>query len=216
MTTDRIKLLDNLSNVKLNDKPTFHANKKLIKNIELNQKEDFIKSIHNYNMASIYVYLLTHCFSGDISGGMKLKENTWKPFLNKLNNQYYINKLDSITAVENMDCEDLIDKYDGENVFLYVDPPYFGKEHLYGFHNFTKEKHYSLATKLKQAKAMWILSYYDYPDLKDLYPVQDYIWLKKEYTRSSSSVKGAKGTEVLVYPKELEEMKNQGVNLFFK
>ena len=218
MTTDRAKLLDNLSNIKLNDKPTFHKNKKIVKDIESNQKDDFVKSIPNYDMASIYVYLLTHCFSGDISGGMKLYENAWGPFIKKLTDNYYINKLEAITAVENIDCEDLIEKYDGEGVFLYADPPYFGKEHLYGFHNFTKEKHYSFADKLKSCNAMWILSYYDYSDLEDLYPVKDYIWLKKEYTRSSSSVKdkGAKGVEVLVYPNELEEMKNERINLFFK
>jgi len=207
-----------LGNDKLNDKPTFHSYKKFLIGIERDKKEEFLKSVPNFSVAAKYIYILTHVFSGDFSGGQKLSENGYQAFLNKFTDDKFTKKFDAITEVENMDCEKLIYLIDNKDVFLYLDPPYYGKENLYAFHNFTKEKHYSLADKLKSCKAMWILSYYDYPDLKDLYPVQDYIWLKKEYTRSSSSVKdkGAKGIEVLVYPKELEEMKNQGVNLFFK
>ena len=217
MTGYREELINELGTVKLNDKPTFHANKKLMKNIEANGKEEFVKTIPNFEIASKYVYLLTHVFSGDMSGGQKLTDNAWVPFNNKLKDPYYINKLNSITKVYNLDCEDLIDKIDEDGAFLYVDPPYFGKENLYAFHNFTKEKHYTLADKLKGCKSSWILSYYDYPDLGDLYPEKDYIWLRKEYTRSSSAVKDkpGKGIEVLIYPKKMEEEKEKRVNEFF-
>lgn len=205
----------------MNTKKLFHSFKEELRKIESTDKDNFVKSVPNFDIAAKYVYVLTHTFSGDFNGGMKLKENGYKPFLNKFTNDKFTKKFDAITSIENMDCEELIEKYDGVDVFLYVDPPYYKKEHLYAFHNFSKEKHYSLADKLKAAKSMWILSYYNYPELVDLYPNTDYIWKEKEYTRSSSSVKdkGAKGTEVLVYPKELEEMKegkkNKGVNLWF-
>jgi DNA adenine methylase len=218
MTDDREYLLEKLDGFKLNDKETFHKNKKLIKSIESDKRDEFLFSIPNFNIASKYIYLLTHVFSGDISGGMKLSQNAWDPFVKKLIDPYYINKLENITGVYNLDCEDLIDLMDIENGFLYVDPPYYGKEHLYGFHNFDKDKHYSLAEKLKSVKSYWILSYYDYPDLKHLYPEDEYVWLRKEYTRSSSAVKnkGEKGVEVLVFPKSLQVKKEEKVNTFFE
>lgn len=212
----REELKEHLGEIKLNDKPTFHANKKFIKATE-KEKEEFVTTIPNFEVAAKYIYLLTHCFSGDISGGMKLTENAWGPFNKKLRDQNWIKKFDSITKVENMDCIDLIHKYDGENTFFYVDPPYYQKEHLYGFHNFTKQKHYDLADVLKASKSSWILSYYDYDDLKHLYPEDYYTWLKKDYTRSSSAVPGkpGKGTEVLIFPKGQKE-KRSNVNVFFR
>ena len=217
MTKHREELIRELGTVKLNDKPTFHANKKLVKRIEAEEKEKFLETVPNFEIASKYVYLLCHCFSGDMNGGMKITDNAWVPFNNKLRDPYYINKLNSITNVYNLDCEDLMDKVDIQGGFMYLDPPYYGKEHLYAFHNFTKEKHYTLADKLKGCKSSWILSYYDYPDLEDLYPEKDYIWLRKEYTRSSSAVKDkpGKGIEVLIYPKKMEEEKEKRVNEFF-
>lgn len=206
-----------LGNVELNNKKIFHGYKAELRKMESTEKEFFIKTVPNFDIAAKYIYVLTHTFSGDFNGGMKLSENGYQPFLNKFTDIKFTEKFDAITKVENMDCEDFIEKYDGENTFFYVDPPYYGKENLYAFHNFSKEKHYSLADKLKNSKASWILSYYNYDDLKNLYPKKDYIWLEKEYTRSSSSVKdkGAKGVEVLVYPKRMKKIQNEGINLFF-
>lgn len=205
-----------LGSIKLNDKPTFHANKAFIKEVEKN-KEEFVKTVPNFEVAAKYIYLLTHCFSGDISGGMKLTQNAWGAFNKKLEDPKWNEKFDSITTVENMDCNDLIGAYDSEDTFFYVDPPYYQKEHLYGFHNFDKQKHYDLADVLKSSKASWILSYYDYPDLKHLYPEDKYEWLRKEYTRSSSAVPGkpGKGVEVLIFPKKQIE-KESKVNVFFR
>jgi len=219
MVFHRDKLIDCLKDFKPNDLPTYHENKKILKDIEENSKEEFVKTIPNFDIVKRYVYQLTHCFSGDISGGMKRTVNGMNSFNSKLVDSYYINKLNSVTEVTNMDCIDFIDKYDNNDVFFYTDPPYYEKEHLYGFHNFDKQKHYDLADRLKNCKAMWILSYYDYPDLKDLYPEGDFIWLRKEYTRSSSAVPGkpGKGIEVLVFPKKLIEIRNKkGLGVFFK
>lgn len=214
MTNHRDELIKNLSGFTMNDLDFYHENKKLFKEIE-NNKNEFLKSVPNMKIAARYSYQLTHCFSGDINGGMKRSQNGWKAFNKKLRDPYYIDKLNTIKAM-NIDCIEFLKKYDGKNVFFYVDPPYYKKEHLYGFHNFDKQKHYDLADSLKHCKANWILSYYEYDDLKHLYPENEYIWIRKEYTRSSSAVPGkpGKGIEVLVFPKTQKPKKT--INLFFK
>jgi DNA adenine methylase len=212
LTQYRDKLLKSLKGFKLNDKETFHSIKRFIKNKE---KKGF--KVPDVEIASKYIYLLTHVFSGDISGGMKLTDNGWQPFLNKLHDKYYLTKFDKIDKIYNESYEDLMPMLDIEDGFFYVDPPYYGKEHLYGFHSFGLDDHYKLADILKNSKSYWILSYYDYDDLGDLYPKSDFVWESKEFSRSSSAVPGkpGKGEEIIIYPLKLVEKKNERINTFF-
>jgi DNA adenine methylase len=88
--------------------------------------------------------------------------------------------------VENMDCIDLIKKYDSPDTFFYVDPPYFKKEYLYTA-EFPGEKHLELADTLKAAKGRWLLSYYDFPELEEWYPKDQYHWHSQDVFRWSST-----------------------------
>lgn len=81
--------------------------------------------------------------------------------------KYY---LDKINSVENLDFKDIIEKYDSESTFFYVDPPYFGKEEYYINHDFSKKTHRELADKLNNIKGKFILSYYYFDELEELYP----------------------------------------------
>ena len=218
MVYERDKLLTKLTKCKLNDKETFKSNKLKIKGIE-NNREEFINTIPNIDVAITYIYQLTHCFSGDISGGMKKDQNSWESFISKLNSRFYVNKLNNISKVLNDDCENIIKTFDGDDVMMYVDPPYYEKEHLYGFHNFDKDKHYSLAETLKKSECLWALSYYDYDDLRYLYPENEFTWMRKEFFRTSSPLIGkpGKGEEVLIFPtNKLREKQNKRLNVFFK
>lgn len=210
MVNDRESLLEAMGEIKLNDKETFHANKKFIKEKEA---EDW--KIPDLEIAAKYVYLLTHCFSGDISGGMKLVQNAWKPFTSKLKDSKYIEKLDQITEIHNKSYVDLVPELDIEGGFFYLDPPYFKKEHLYGFHDFGFDDHKKLSEMLREVKSEWILSYYPYDELEEWYPKKDFVWKSKEYTRSSSAVPGkpGKGVELLIYPRE--QIQPKPVSFFF-
>ena len=112
-------------------------------------------------------------------------------------------KLGKIKVVS-QSFEDFIPSVDDTGSFLYVDPPYYGTENLYAFHNFTKEKHEELADMLNTCRSRWILSYYEFPEMKKWYPEDKYEWVKKDYKKASmasSDKKQTVGTELLIIKK---------------
>jgi DNA adenine methylase len=82
--------------------------------------------------------------------------------------------------VHNMDYKKLFQKYDnGANVFFYCDPPYRSYEAFYTNHNFTDDSHGELRDSLLNLKSSWILSYYDFPEMKEWY--KDYKIISKKH-----------------------------------
>jgi site-specific DNA-adenine methylase len=81
--------------------------------------------------------------------------------------------------LENLDYKDLFKKYDDKNVFFYCDPPYRNYESFYTNHNFTDESHIELCSNLKNLKSSWILSYYEFPEMKEWY--KDYKMVSKKH-----------------------------------
>lgn len=194
-TNTFLNMLD-IKQFKLNDKETYHFLKKQIKQHEENGFES-----PNFGIAADYMYVLTHCFSGDTSGGMKLNTNGFIPLVNRLKNPKYREKLRKL-KICNMDYEHIISMFTGDDVFFYLDPPYWGTEKLYQFHGFVTQDHYNLAKLLDKSKIRWMLSYYDYPQLRELYPEDKYNYYFKDFQKSSTmnkkGVSKPKATEVLV------------------
>ncbi len=81
--------------------------------------------------------------------------------------QYHLSK---INGIYNLDYKDIINKYDSESTFFYVDPPYMGKEEYYINHDFNKETHKELAEFLNNIKGKFLLSYYYFDGIEELYP----------------------------------------------
>ncbi len=81
--------------------------------------------------------------------------------------KYHLNK---ISSVENSDYKRVIEKYDSENTFFYVDPPYMGKEEYYINHSFTRDTHKELSEVLNSIKGKFLLSYYYFDGIEDFYP----------------------------------------------
>jgi len=71
--------------------------------------------------------------------------------------------------VYNLDYKKILSKYDAEDTFFYLDPPYFGYEKYYIKHNFKTETHKELSEELKNLKANWLLSYYKFEGVEDWY-----------------------------------------------
>lgn len=78
--------------------------------------------------------------------------------------------------------------------FLYLDPPYVGRENYYGKY---KEKstfdHVDLANRLKAHKAPWLMSYGNDPLILDLY--KDYEIMVPHLTYTSRALSGSKDPE---------------------
>jgi DNA adenine methylase len=88
----------------------------------------------------------------------KLKWRAYEPHLMK------------ISEILNIDYKEVIQRYDSNNTFFYLDPPYMGKEKYYINHDFNEKSHYELADILNNIKGRFALSYYYFDGIEELYP----------------------------------------------
>lgn len=189
--------------------------------------DDMDFEIGDYKKAAIYAFLITSSFSsvyprgGGFSGYKKDKDKLkLEVLINKLKKGTYTNKLKSITSFNNIDFEELILKYDADDTYLYLDPPYYkydpktGEDDAkrlfwYGSDKdgmFGPSSHRRLLELIKGIKSRWSLSYYYFPLLEELLPRNEYFWTEKKVFRSSAQggnnfeLKGKQemGTELLI------------------
>jgi site-specific DNA-adenine methylase len=170
----------------------------------------------NVDLAVKYLYLQTQVFAGtplstknvpyftETKAGGKYPSK-YDTLRKKLATDVIQQRVQAITGVEQMDCEDLIRKYDSPTTFFYVDPPYYNMEFYYS-KDFPREKHESLAQTLGQIQGKFALSYYDFDDLHQFYPEGQFRWHKQSVYRSAATRSGndkdyktkSKGTEILI------------------
>ncbi len=174
-------------------------------------KNDFLDNndfeIGDFEKAAIYAFLITSSFSsvfprgGGFSGYKKDKDKLkLEVLIDKLKKNKYTTKLQSIKEFNNIDFEELITKYDSEDTYIYLDPPYArfneskGEDDAkrlfwYGADTdgvFGPASHRRLLELLKTTKSRWSLSYYYFPLLEELLPKDKYMWFEKEVFRSSA------------------------------
>lgn len=71
-------------------------------------------------------------------------------------------------AIENKDYGYVLEHYDSDGSFFYVDPPYFETEDALGV-SFSPEQHRELAEKLSNLRASWLLTINDCPEVREIY-----------------------------------------------
>ena len=181
--------------------------------------------IPDYDYGMKYAYIVTQIFSGlnpekgkfiDLKGKYSSK---FDAFRRRLKNPAVIEKLNKITNVENMDCADVIKKYDSPTTYFYVDPPYWKTENYYSLHDFDTDDHKRLADVLKNIEGRFSLSYYDFEQLHDWFPEDEYEWELKDFVKPASAQKGKsqnKGTELLIMNYQLENKKEKVKNIEHK
>lgn len=174
-------------------------------------KNDFLDNMNfeigDFEKAAIYAFLITSSFSScyprgaGFSGYNKIKDRLkLEVLIDKLKKNKYTSKLKSITEFNNIDFEELINKYDSDDTYLYLDPPYARFSELKGIDDakrlfwygsddsdvFGTASHRRLIELLKKTKCRWSLSYYYFPLLEELLPKDEYFWNEKEVFRSSA------------------------------
>jgi len=176
------------------------------------QKEIFANSFEigdepNYEAAAKYVYVLSQVFSGskpetanyqDYKGKYRCKVLI---FMDKLKNPKYREHFDKITFVENMDFQEVIEKYDSPTSYFYTDPPYWKTENYYSNHDFDRTDHERLATVLYNIDGKFSLSYYPFEVLKEWFPRNMYNWQLKSFKKAAAARAGKlqnKGQELLI------------------
>jgi DNA adenine methylase len=161
----------------------------------------------NYEMAAKYAYVLTQVFSGskpetsnfiDLKGKYRCK---YLSFRDKLSKPNWVDHFLKITDVENMDFQEVIEKYDSPSTYIYLDPPYWKTENYYNNHDFDSADHQRLAEVLNNVQGKFSLSYYDFDLLHEWFPQDRFRWEEKEFAKAAAAKKGKKqnmGKELLI------------------
>lgn len=178
--------------------------KNAFSDVPYTDEADFERGVH-------YSYVISQVFSGikaetssfiDLKHKYRSKFDTFRDKVGGIGRgKKFREMFERITDVENMDFEDFINKYDNEDFFLYLDPPYYDKEKMYSNHDFGKEDHERLANVIKNMKGKFILSYYDFPGLEEWFPKDEYNWVSRKFAKASGASKGKKqnmGEELLI------------------
>ena len=151
--------------------------------------------------AAKYLYLEVQSFSGNTLGLKSSvyfdKIHTLNPLIRKLQNPRILQRLARLTTT-NLDCLEVIRQYDSPTTFFYCDPPYFKLEHYYT-HGFGRDQHQQLAQTLKACSGGWAVSYYDFEELHDWFPEDQYRWHTYSVSKQSSSRNNKqRGQEVVI------------------
>jgi DNA adenine methylase len=211
---DHQKLLNECNKIVVQEKGVFPTDPVCKENFNNFQKEIYSEDLvigdePNYEIAAKYAYVLTQVFSGanpqkskfiDLKGKYHSKFTSFK---NKLSDHKWQKLFESITHVENMDFQEVIEKYDGDKTYVYADPPYYivGEGSYYSKHDFTNQDHLRLAETLKKMKGKFSLSYYHFDLLEEWFPRDEYKWESKEFHKAAMAKSGksqTKGTELLI------------------
>jgi site-specific DNA-adenine methylase len=182
--------------------------KKIYKEYQKNSfLDDMNFEIGDFEKAAIYAFLITSAHNsvyprGAGFNGYKKDKDKLKleVLIDKLKKNKYTTKLQSIKEFNTIDFEELITKYDSEDTYIYLDPPYArfneakGEDDAkrlfwYGADTdgvFGPASHRRLLELLKTTKSRWSLSYYYFPLLEELLPKDKYMWFEKEVFRSSA------------------------------
>lgn len=146
----------------------------LVKKTKVDKKtyDNSLKKIfieNDQSLLSLYWLIILTCGSPyEVGKDSWRNSNEFEIF--KLKYKAYKFHLDRINNLHSLDYNQIIEMYDSESTFFYLDPPYMGKEKYYINHDFTENTHKELADKLMKIKGKFILSYYNFDGLEDLYP----------------------------------------------
>lgn len=130
------------------------------------KKEDLIRDLILPNVPDLSDYKYVEPFGGTFSVGHSLNvEPLFKIYNDILRYDFKI----VADIIENSDYSQILKKYDSVNTFFYLDPPYYGKEYLYGLENEDSDFHIELKEHLKSLKGNFLMSYEAHPFILDLY-----------------------------------------------
>ncbi len=153
-------------------------------------------------------------FGGAIGGSTEEKQNKAKYKIDcRFNKQDLIQRLKIISAnkrrikVANEDALAFLRQLDN-NVFVYLDPPYYVKGKSLYMNHYTNKDHKELASFLQnEAHFNWVLSYDDAPQIREMYADSDLYRFPLKYTVSKKQI----GYELLTHSCNLQFPENMEI-----
>ncbi|ODR93512.1 DNA methyltransferase [Methyloceanibacter stevinii] len=90
--------------------------------------------------------------------------------------------------IECLGWAEVLDRYDRKGTLFYLDPPYWGTEHIYGRGLFERAEFEALSDRLKALRGRFILSINDVPEIRDAFS-----WARKTPVTVNYSIQGGGG-----------------------
>jgi DNA adenine methylase len=113
-----------------------------------------------------------------------------RSFYNKILNIWYVAARLQHVHIDNRDFSRVIEAYDTEDTFFYIDPPYYQTGDVLDG-KFTEEDHKRLAEQLKNLRGKWLLTYNDHPKIRRLY--KDFYMEHITHQQSASNTRDTNG-----------------------
>jgi site-specific DNA-adenine methylase len=105
-------------------------------------------------------------------------------------NQLHDVDLNIADEIYHVDYKEILNLYDSSETVFYLDPPYYGKEQVYGMLRKNEKFHEELRQQVKNRKSLILISYEDCPYIRKLY--------KNERMYSYCGINHYKKSELLI------------------
>lgn len=138
----------------------------------------------------------------------------WSPNYILRKTKEIMQKINKLMVKQNcctsLDFESLV-LDESDRAFIYLDPPYYEKGKDLYIHSFSIEDHIRLSSCLKKTKHMWVLSYDDCDEIKNLYDWADVKEINVNYSITSKKNKttgirnGNKKKELIILPRNYNQ-----------
>lgn len=178
-----------------------------------------LKSFNDLERATAFFIYNRISFSGtSLSGGFSEHAFTGRFTESSIQRLIPFSKVINGSSITNFDYEELV-KADGENVFIFLDPPYYSatKSALYGKNgNLHKSfDHLRFAESMKNCKHKWLITYDDSPYIRELFSFANIIpWDLTYGMRNVSESSDQKGKELFISNYLNQLPKEQQLRLF--
>lgn len=133
------------------------------------QRQKQAGGLTDIQRAARFYYLQRHAYAGKVAGQSFGVSPDAPPPVNLLRLETELSeahlRLARVT-IENLPWAEYVEKYDGEETFFYLDPPYFGSEDYYGKGLFPRSEFEVLAGRLASIRGRFLLSLNDTPEVR--------------------------------------------------
>lgn len=196
----------------------------MIRNSKKNGKEIFHEwryqslPLTDFELALRFFILNRISFSGLVDAGGFSKESFDERFTkSSIDKIIYAGKELKKVRISNVSYETLL-KEKGDNVFIYLDPPYYGNQDskLYGLKGYlhTTFNHKRLAEELETCKFRWLLTYDDVALIRNYYSFANIIEKELSYGMNNvSSNRVTKGKELFISNYTLSQQERQKLEI---
>lgn len=172
-------------------------------------RNDFKNIDSRIARAGMYMYVHGLSYNNKVGQGFTVTGTRITEFSELWRNtlDYYSSLLNGV-AIENLDFEKLITRYDGADTFMYLDPPYYvADDTAYYEFVFNKNDHLRLFNVLKSTKCNWMMSYDDNEYIKKLYSDFNITIIENHPLPSASKFDGDRyRNEIIITNYQLEKL----------